>query len=294
MEAVAVDQLPVAQREDLHRCPVALDRDPDHVDRAHGALVGGLPLGEMAHREETVAVARRLFEALLLGRLPHLRLELTHDRLGLAGEELDHAVDHVPVVLLGHVPDARSQAALDVVVEARDAGVPARLRPLAGPVREDPVEDVERLPHLLRVRVRPEVDDAPPVPLPREHHPWVLVLDGHRDVRERLVVAQPHVERRPVSLDEVLLEVQGLDLGVRDDHLDVGDASRKLRHRRARVGGGLEVAPDARTQRLRLPDVEHVAPRVPEQVDARLRREGLQLVLEFGDLAFHGTRVVTC
>ena len=89
------------------------------------------------------------------------------------------------------------------------------LRPLAGPELEDAVEHVERLAHLLRVRVRAEVDDPAPVPLAREHHARVLVLDGDRDVRERLVVAQPDVERRPVALDEVLLEVERLDLGLR-------------------------------------------------------------------------------
>ena len=163
VEAVAVDQLAVPEREDLDDGAVALARDPDHVDRPDGRLVGALPLGEMPHREEPVAVARRLLEALLLGRALHLLLELAHDRPRVAGEELDHAVDHLAVVLLGHVPDARGQAALDVVIEARNPRVAARLRPLAGPVREDAVEDVERLAHLLRVRVRAEVDDAAPV-----------------------------------------------------------------------------------------------------------------------------------
>ena len=114
-------------------------------------------------------------------------------------------------------------------------GVAARLRALARPVREDAVEHVERLAHLLRVRVRAEVRDAGPVPLAREHHPRVLVLDGDRDVRERLVVAEPHVERRPVPLDEVLLEVERLDLAAGDDHLDVGDPLRQLPDLRAAV-----------------------------------------------------------
>ena len=102
------------------------------------------------------------------------------------------------------------------------------LRPLARPVAEDAVEHVERLAHLLRVRVRAEVDDAAAVPLAREHHARELVLDRDRDVRERLVVAQPDVERRPVALDEVLLEVERLDLGAGDDRLDVGDAVDEL------------------------------------------------------------------
>ena len=93
--------------------------------------------------------------------------------------------------------------------------------PSHGPVAEHAVQHVERLAHLLRVRVRPEVDDAAAVALAREHHARVVVLDRDGDVRERLVVAQPHVERRPVALDEVLLEVQRLDLAAGDDRLDL-------------------------------------------------------------------------
>ena len=128
------------------------------------------------------------------------------------------------VVLDRDVPDTRREAAVDVEVEARDAAVPSRLRSLARPVTEDAVKHVERLAHLLRVRVRAEVPDTAPVAFPREHHTRVLVLDRDGDVRERLVVAQPDVERRPVALDEVLLEMQRLDLAARDDDLDVGDA----------------------------------------------------------------------
>ena len=130
VEAVAVDQLPVAQREELHRGPIAVDRDPDRVDRPDRPLVRRLPLGEVADREETVPVARRLLEALVLGRQLHLPLQLAHDRPRLPGQELDDAVDHAPVVLLRHVAHARRQAALDVVVEARNPRVAPRLSAL--------------------------------------------------------------------------------------------------------------------------------------------------------------------
>ena len=81
-------------------------------------------------------------------------------------------------------------------------------RPFARPELEDTVENVERLAHLLRIRVRPEVDRAVTVPFPGKHDTGVLVGDRDGDVREGLVVAQPDVERGPVPLDEVLLEVE--------------------------------------------------------------------------------------
>ena len=127
MEAVAVDQLSVAEREDLDDGAVSLVRDADHVDRPDGRLVGALPLGEVPDREEPVSEAGRLLEALLAAACFIRSSSCAHDRPRVAGEELDHVVDHLAVVLLGHVAHARGQAALDVVIEARDAGVPARL-----------------------------------------------------------------------------------------------------------------------------------------------------------------------
>src|SRR5262249_47612551 len=144
--------------------------------------------------------------------------------------------------LLRDVADARRVAALDVEVEARDAAPAAGLRALARPVAEDTVEHFEGLANLLCVRVRAEVDDAAPVPLAGEHHARELVLDRHGDVRERLVVAETDVERRPVPLDEVLLEVERLDLGPGDDRLDVGRPCDELVDPGTRVPApGLEV-----------------------------------------------------
>ena len=117
--------------------------------------------------------------------------------------------------------------------------------------------------------------------LAREHHPRVVVFDGDRDVGERLVVAQPHVERRAVALDEVLFEVERLDLALRDDRLDRLDAVGHLADPLPRVArAGLEVRAHAGAQRLRLPDVENIALRVAEEVDAGLLRHALQLALD--------------
>jgi len=210
VEAIAVDELAVAQREDLHRRPVALDRDPDRIDRADRAPVGRLPLRQVADRVQPVAVARCVLEALLRGRLLHPPLESRW--IGRVSPERN-SITRSMISRYSSLATYPTHGALQRSmweVEARDPRVPPRLRAFARPVLEDPVEDVERLAHLLRVRVRPEVDDAAPVALAGEHHARVLVLDRDRDVRERLVVTEPDVEGRTVALDEVLLDVQRL------------------------------------------------------------------------------------
>src|SRR3954447_26369241 len=108
----------------------------------------------MLDREEPVAEPRRLLEALVLGGRAHATLELALNRLRVARQELHDAVDDLRIFRSRDVADARRVAAVDVVVEARDARVPAGLRPLARAVTENPVQHVERLTHLLRVRVR--------------------------------------------------------------------------------------------------------------------------------------------
>ena len=154
------------------------------------------------------------------------------------------------------------------------------LRALAGPVRKDPVQNVEGLPDLLGVGVRPEVDDPATVTLAREHHARVFVLRRDGYVGERLVVAEPDVEGRPVALDEVLLEVQRLDLVLGDDHLDVLHSVGQLLDGRAGVLVLLKVRTDARAQGLGLAHVEDVPRLVPKEVDARLGRERFQLGFE--------------
>jgi hypothetical protein len=84
VEAVAVDELAVPQREDLDGGVVAPDRDPDHVDAADGALVGRLPLGEVADREQPVPVAGGVLEARLRRRRAHPPLEVAQHRPRLA------------------------------------------------------------------------------------------------------------------------------------------------------------------------------------------------------------------
>ena len=91
-----------------------------------------------------------------------------------------------------------------------------------------------------------------------------------------LVVPEPDVERRPMPLDQVLLEVERLAGRLREDDLD---ALHPLDHPvepESRVAAA-EIRPDAGPERRRLPYVENTVLRIAKEVHARFRREALEL-----------------
>ncbi len=211
---------PAAHGEQLHVGDVALDGERDGVVGARPDR-HGLALAQVAHGHQPVARARGLLE-LVRARRPRC-MRCSRSRSILFVRPSRNAItsqDDRAVVLLRDQPDARCSAAADVVIEARHARAPAGRRALAGPVGEDLVERLERRAHLLRRRVGPEVAHVAAVPLAREEHARVLVGERDGDVRVRLVVAQPHVERRPVALDQLLLEQQRLARAGDHDRLD--------------------------------------------------------------------------
>ena len=223
VERLAVGEHAVADLEDLGVGLGALDVDGDGVVGA-GALVGhALALEQRAHRLQAVALERRGLVVLLARVEVHAALEVALDLLEAAAEERDHAVDAAPVLLLGHVADAGRPAALDVVVQARRAGVAAGLGALAAAELEDLAEQVERAAHALGARVGAEVGAVAPVALAREVDAREVLVEADRDVGVRLVVAQADVEARLVLLDEGLLGEQRLGLGGHDERLDVVD-----------------------------------------------------------------------
>ena len=223
VERLAVAQHAVADLEDLGVGLGALDVDGHRVVGA-GALVGHpLALQQRAHGLQPVALERRSLVVLLARVEVHAALEVALDLLVAAAEEGDHAVDAAPVLLLGDVADAGRPAALDVVVQARRAGVAAGLGPLAAAQLEDLAQQVEGSPYALGARVGAEVGAVAAVALAREVDAREVLVEADRDVGVRLVVAQPDVEARLVLLDEGLLGEQRLRLGGDHERLDVVD-----------------------------------------------------------------------
>ena len=277
---------PAAHGEQLDVGDIGLDGERHRVVGTRPDR-DGLALAQVPHGHEPVAGARRLLELVPLRGLPHALLEIALDLVRASLEERDHVEDHGAVLLARDQAHARGSAAADVVIEARHARAPARRRPLAGPVGEDLVERLERRPHLLRGRIRPEVAHVAAVPLAREEHARVLVGERHRDVRIRLVVAQAHVERRPVALDQLLLEQQRLARAGDDDRLDRGRAGDQLLAL-AIAADAREVRGHALAQRGRLADVEHRPLGASPDVDAGRIGQRPRLVAQIGGWSFRG------
>src|ERR1700691_357631 len=127
----------IAHLEDLGVCVAGIGGDGDRVERADRALGDALALHQRAHCAQTIALERGLLVVLGSGGRAHALLEITLDRAEAPGEEVDHAVNAAPIVLLGDIADTRCLAALYVVVETWTATATSWLWTGAGAVHED-------------------------------------------------------------------------------------------------------------------------------------------------------------
>ena len=78
-------------------------------------------------------------------------------------------------------------------------------------------EEIQGLPDRVGVGIGPEVLRPLALGAPLDPRPGDLVGQGHGQPRVRLVVAVADVVAGPVLLDQVVLELEGLDLGL-DEH----------------------------------------------------------------------------
>ena len=262
--------------EHLDRCLELVVGDADHVEVL--VLVGDhlLLRDRLAHRRQSVAQAGGAFELEFARSAPHFGLEPVDDVVGVSGQEVAELADQLAIRHLLDLADARPRALLDVVEQAWLAQplVLVELRRAAGPDREAPQQQIERVPDRIGVRVRPEVPDALTLATAHHHRPWPLLVHRHRQERVRLVVPEPHVEPRIVLLDQRVLEHQRLDLVAHDRPLDRLCRLDHLPGPRMQVARRLEVVRESLAQVRRLADVDHTAAGVLELVRARVLGNG--------------------
>src|SRR5438445_641520 len=151
------------------------------------------------------------------------------------------------------------------------AGSPRRRRPRPARTRSR---------QRRHVGVGPEVARPGDRDPPHYEHAWERLAQRHRDARVALVVGEADVEAGLVLLDEVVLEQQRLSLVGDDDRLKVGDLAHQRGVLGARVRVGAEVARHARSQALRLADIEDLARGALPEIHAGLVGEGFELAAD--------------
>ena len=234
--ALAADPA-AADVEDLHRRLERVLGEGDDVGVGAVAEHDRLLLHRALERLDVVAQPGRPL-VLLVGRGDlHVLLEAAQERRGLAGHEVAEVVDDLRGAPSASTRPTHGRRALaDVAEQARPADLAGPLEHpgRAGPGREHPQQQVERLADRPGVRVRPEVAHA--LLLRAAHHlqPRELLVERDREARVALVVAVADVEPRVELLDPGVLELQRLDLGRDDRPLDAGrGGDHRLGARRA-------------------------------------------------------------
>ncbi len=214
----------------------------------------------------------------LVGQLLHAPGELLLHVLALPGEEAAGVLDQPVIPGLVDAADAGGAAALDLVEQARPR--PALEHAVAAGAQQEGALERDQ-----RAVDRAGRGEGAEIIAGRAARPAMLgdlrevVIAGEMDVGERLVVPERHVVARRQALDQVVLEQQRLDLGVRDHHLH----RARLRHHAAqavREVGGVDVVGDAALEAPRLADIESVALGVEHAVDARALRQGARDVAD--------------
>ena len=245
---------------------------PDHVEVILAGQHHLLALDGLAGRGELVAKLGRPLELQDLRRLAHLGVDPGQDRFVVAGQEVGHRLDQLPVSLFGHprgLRHARARAPADVVVEARPAGPSPLVEEGvgAGPDGEDPGQRVEGLADGVGVAVGAEIADVLALGAAQDPRPRPPFTHREGEVRIGLVVPIADVEPGAVGLDQVVLEHQGVDLGGSHDPL------HRLGLLEHGLGPGMKRAPPVRGQALPerhgLADVDDPGVGIPEQVGAR-------------------------
>jgi hypothetical protein len=124
-----------------------------------------------------------------------------------------------------------------------------------------------------------KVAGAVPFHAAHDEHFGKVLLPRDLDVGVALVVLEPDVVSRLVSLDQVAFEDEGFELGGGDDKVDVGDAGYEAQGLGALSGRGVKVGADAGAEVHGFADVEDFAPGVLHKVDAGFGGQGIEFFL---------------
>ena len=176
-------------------------------------------------------------------------------------------------VLLGtNLAHARRRALIDITKQAGPAAILRAVKHTvrAGTHREDAQQRIQGFTNRPRLRIRAKIAHALTALAAGHHGARVHVIDGNRQVRVRLIVAERNVESRRKLFNPGVFELQGLHFARHHGPLY---ARRRMHHRvslRAQRLRRRKIAVEAVAQVLRLTHVDNAAVSIAETVNARV------------------------
>ena len=262
--------------EHLHRGFQVIVGECDNVGigavSEHDRLLFQYPL----NRTDVIAQPRRPLKVEFCSGGIHLALQITGKAVGPARQEVTEVTHDPAMFLRADSADTGRRAFIDIAEQTGTFDLPVPLEHSAGTGtrREDPGQQIQRLPDRPGVRVRSEVAHTFAARAAIDHQPRELLVEGHRKHRIGLVVAVADVEPRIEFLDPVVLELQCLNFGADHRPLHFRGGGHHLAGAGMQAGDIGEVRRQPAAQALGLPDVDHPAADIPETVDAGFDRDG--------------------
>ena len=286
-----LDELRVGAVVDLLHNPAALAADPAaaHEEHLNGCLQVVLSVGEQVgihgRAEHHGVTLKRLSQRgnIVTKNRGTLKVHISCGGLhfrGQLGDMLLSATTHKPgqparqlAVLLGaNLAHARRCALIDIAEQAGSAAILRAVKHAvrAGAHREHAQQRIQGFTNRPRLRIRAKIAHALTALAAGHHGARVHVIDGNRQVRVRLIVAERNVESRRKLLNPGVFELQRFHLACYHGPLH---ARRCMHHRvglRAQRLRGRKIAVEAVAQVLRLAHVDDAAVGIAETVNARV------------------------
>ena len=148
----------------------------------------------------------------------------------------------LPVLLFGNISLTRCRALLHLIIQARpfQPDLPWQL-PVTTPDLIELLQDINRIPHRTRTGKWPKVLRSVPFHLPAEKYSRIRLLHCYLDKRIGLVIRQHGVIFRCIFLDQIILQHQCLQLGIRDNVFKIMNQRDHLLDLRRTIPAGLKI-----------------------------------------------------
>ena len=276
-----VGQPPLPEAEDSRADAAGRTRQRYHVHLHVGVNHHLLPCRHLGNGGDLVADEGRCLKFQPVRGFQHPLVEGFQNILFAVADEVDSAFDSLIVVFTAYLAAAHRHALADVGVQAGAAPANFLREPPAAPGQQKSIH--RRLGHLTGRKargIRADILRAVILFLQRERQPRPLVL-CHLDIAVAFIVLEQDVVLRGVGFYLACFQHQRLELALADDDVErvgVGDHLADLvvvRHTLPEI----LAHPDAQT--LGLADIDDGAAFVPDDIDARQKRQHTGLFVKF-------------